>query len=570
MKRGNFVFLPAVNKRQFLACSLAILSWPGFEISVRAQSLPATYDLRSVLVVPGETASWVAAVQDQGQFNDCWTFATATAIDSNLLMNGYFGASVSTPPTIQISSWHLSTANGFPESLVGPNYGENGEYGWGGFEYQALGYMTRGSGAWAIPAVPPSAANHIGTMGGGVVLNSANPANAYPAIFDSSTPANIGYLIPPAQQAVAFQARAVVMLDQGFSNNVALPAPTTPGGYEYDFTQGAADPQVARVKAAMQQYGAVTTSMNADYSYFSFADKGDSTYTVNYVNPGQNPYNTDHEVTIIGWDDNYTVPGSSTPGAWIVQNSWGKNYWTGTDRPNDGTFYVSYNDASIGRTGVSAFQMEATGNYGQTVLQNELGPMGYAYNYADGSAPMGMAAGHYHTVASVLTPHENGMLIALGVATQVANVGLTLEIFGDWGAGGPTDLLLTQNFTLDEIGYQLLDLSSAIALLSENEIVIKLTYSEVGAASIVIGGSGLNGYLDVPEGLSYFYDIADSTWKDYADVTYEADEGFTDASGGIVFLKGVTAVPEPSAWALLVLGGIMLTCAVQRKIAGRA
>ncbi len=45
-----------------------------------------------IFAVPGPAASsWVAAVQNQSLMGDCWTFASATAIDSNLLKNGYFG-----------------------------------------------------------------------------------------------------------------------------------------------------------------------------------------------------------------------------------------------------------------------------------------------------------------------------------------------------------------------------------------------------------------------------------------------------------------------------------------------
>jgi hypothetical protein len=525
----------------------------------QAQALPTTYDLRSV-----SGSSWVSDIQDQGQFGDCWTFASATAINSNLIMNGYLSTAAS-PPPIEISSWHLSTANGQPESLIGPNYsGPGGNYDWGGFEYQALGYATRGSGQWAIPGAPSPTSDYLSTMGGGVVLNSANPLNPYPAILDSSTPANIGAYVPPAQQTVAYQTRQVVMFQQGFSNNVALPSPITPGGDTYDFTQGAADPQVQAVKNGILQYGAVTTSMNADYSYFSFVSNGGSsdTYTVNYVNPGKNPYNTDHEVTIIGWDDNYTVPGSSTPGAWIVQNSWGKKYWTGPEEnKNNGTFYASYNDASIGRTGVAAFVMENTGDYGQTVLQNELGPLGYSNNYLDGQGPLGMAQAHAKTVASVLTPGEDGLLMALGVATQVAGTSLTVQIYGDWGVDGPENLLTLQNFTLDGVGYQLLDLSDFITLTDGDSIIVELIYGDFDSAAVVIGNDGLGAdYLDVADGLSYYYDEGTGTWKDFANETYEAYSGSTDSSGGILFLKGITAaaVPEPGTYALLLLGGALL------------
>ena len=528
-----------------------------------------SYDLRSVLTGNG-TTSWVPDIQDQGIFSDCWTFASATAMNSNLLMGGIL-PQVSTPPPIQISSWHLSTTNGAPEALVGPNYGGNSNASWGGFEYQALGYATRGQGQWAIPGVSPSSTTHITTMGGGPVLDSQNSQNPFPSVLQNNSPANIGYLIPPASQTPAYAVTSVTMYDQGFSNNVALPSPITPGGSNYNFNLGAADPQVAAIKQALLSKGALTTSMNAqNYSDFNYVANGNGTYTVNYFNPSQNPNNTDHEVTIIGWDDNYSMTNpttnATTTGAWIVQNSWGKSYWTSNDAyPNDGTFHASYNDAAIGRSGVTSFELAPTGNYAPTVLQNELGPMSYANNYSAGQGPLGMAQRNETKGASILQPSSDGQLIALGLATQFAGAEVTVNIYDDW-INGPANLLATDTFLLKGIGYQLNDLTTPLNLLSGNSIVIELVYNTPGAVPVVIGGTGLNGYLNVPDGLSYYWDETTSTWKDFSRVGFTAYSGSPDITGGILFVKGLTAVPEPGTGLLLTFSGSILL--LRRK--GRA
>ena len=55
----------------------------------------------------------------------------------------------------------------------------------------------------------------------------------------------------------------------------------------------------------------------------------------------------DHQITIIGWDDNYAVTNfneeyrPSTPGAYIVLNSWGENFG------DNGVYYISYEDCFI-------------------------------------------------------------------------------------------------------------------------------------------------------------------------------------------------------------------------------
>lgn len=523
--------------------------------------LPTSYDLRSV-DVGGSTVSWISDIQDQGVFSDCWSFASAEAINSNLLMNNMLGAPAVTPPPIQVSSWHLSTANGAPESVIGPNYGPNSNTEWGGFEYQAMGYVTRGQGSWNIPGVPSPTSDYITQMGGGVVLNSQNPLNNFPASLESTYPANLTNpnVIPPAEQTVAFQTRTVTFLQQGFSTNVALPTPTS--GDHYNFDLGAADPQVQAVKNAITASGAVTTTMKADYNYFSYSatTNAQGNYTVTYINPGdtQNTGNSAHEVTIIGWDDTHVITdpttGATTTGAWLVQNSWGTTNWTNPNvaDKNDGTFWASYNDPIIGRVGVASFTMGSTAGYSQKVIQNEVGPLSYASNYVAANNPLGMAQDSHKTVASILTPTDAGVLTALGLASQAATT-VHITIYGGWANGPTGTALLTQDFTFNSIGYQLVDLSQTVDLLSGQPIVIELTYGVTGAAPIVIGGDDVNGYLTVTDGLSYY--LGDGgVWGDLADMVYEGYSGTADSDGGILFLKGYTAVPEPTTVGLVALG----------------
>lgn len=87
---------------------------------------------------------------------DCWTFASATALDSNLIKQGLLQTSTQAPDIV-ISSWHLSTFNGQQETTAyhtgNPNTTEWAQ--WGGFYWQSMSYLTRGFGSWAIPGAPP-------------------------------------------------------------------------------------------------------------------------------------------------------------------------------------------------------------------------------------------------------------------------------------------------------------------------------------------------------------------------------------------------------------------------------
>jgi len=549
----------------------------------QAQSAPSAFDLRSV-TVGSSTQAWVPTIQNQGTAEDCWTFATATAIESNLLMNGLLAAS-STPPAMQISSWHLSTHNGAADQLLAVDAFSNANSNWGGEMYQSLGYLTRGSGAWQIPNAPhgADADKFIQVMSGGPVLVSQDPLNVFPESIatwspqsptnPNGYPPNLSPLIPPPNQPAAFKVTAMTLYQQGFSNNVALPAVSgnvTIDGTNYDtyiFNQGTSDPQVAVIKSAMQASGAVTTYMNTNGDFHAIT--GSTVNTINYFNNTTATAYSDHAVTIIGWDDNYTMvdpkTSISSTGAWLVQNSWGT-----TDFHNsDGTFWASYNDAVIGRSGVTTIQLDSMANYSQTVIQNELGPMDYSGNYEAvyGGAPpgigavTGMATSKDSVAASILTPTENGSLIALGLGTQISGVQVEVEIYDSW-SGGPANLLSQQTFLLNGIGYQQVNLTQTISLTAMDSFVVQLSYMDPltglgieDALPITIGGSGINGYADVTSGLSYTFD--GTAWTDLASRTFTG--GSPEMHGGILFVKGITAIPEPSTWLLLlVVSGVLV------------
>jgi C1A family cysteine protease len=541
-----------------------------------AQPLPPSFDLRSV---NGGSQAWVSAIQDQGDAEDCWTFASATAMDSNLLKSGIFPSSP-TPPPISISSWHLSTNNGAPDQLPAIEAFSANNSNWGGNMYQTLGYVTRGTGQWHIPNASheqvASGPRYQQTMGGGPVLDSQNPLNPFPVSIANSGeyPAYLGPLVPPAGQTIPYRITAMAFYDQGFSNNVPLPQSTgnvTIQGSTYaayTFDQGAADPQVAAIKNAMLSNGAVTTYMNADGDFHTV--QGSPTNTIHYFNGKNATAYSDHSVTIIGWDDTYTMTDPKTnataTGAWLVQNSWGSTTWNNSD----GTFWASYNDAVIGRSGVSTFVLADNSPYSTTVIQNELGPMDYSGNYyatvtgppAGIGSVTGMAVRQENRAAGILTPAADGELLALGVVTQMADVLLNVEIYDSWN-NGPGIFLGGGNFTLGDIGYFQLDLPQSLGLGASDEIVVQLTYLDpnslaavAGAMPVTIGGSGLNGYTDVTEGLSYYWD--GTAWVDYASVHFEGYyDGTPNIDGGILFLKGITAVPEPSTILLAAFGTIV-------------
>lgn len=549
-----------------------------------AAQIPRHYDLRHVATRSGDVA-WVSSIQNQGVAEDCWSFASATAMNSNLLMQGLI-PTAHVAPSPAVSSWHLSTANGNPNQLD-PAQAFSGRSSvtkgtnWGGFEYQALGYVTRGSGEWTIPSSYTLAAwsPNVTTFGGGPVLVQGDE-NAFPSgistyegpIADFS-PSPLTTLLPVVDQPTAWRVTNVSILDQGFSNNVHLPTVSGSvaiGGqqyFTYRFDQGANDPQVRAVKGAILAHGAVTTYMNAQYDAFTASGTSGTTVTVDYVNPYAAPGNSDHSVTIIGWDDDRAITSvnGATTGAWLVQNSWGTDGMGDVAGTTDGTFWASYDDAVIGRSGVASYRLESMAGWSQNVLQNELGPMAYAANFEviAGAAydqvgwigsPTGMGTVDASTVMSILNPGSTEVLAGLGLSTQVAGVDVLASIY-DWNATTRSfgSLLRQATFSSDSIGFFLGDLP-ATTLLGERSYAVVLAYSQNGspltrAAGVTIGFSGINGFADaasnvVDPGLSYYYDTGAGEWVDMNTIRHVSMSG-PNAHGGVLFLKGyLSSVPE--------------------------
>lgn len=124
------------------------------------------------------------------------------------------------------------------------------------------------------------------------------------------------------------------------------------------------------VKKQVAESGAVVVSFNASSSYY------DRTAT-NYYCP--KPDGTNHDVVIVGWDDDYsrenfagTGATPSKDGAWIIKNSWG------TDVGEDGYGYISYEDKSI--CDFTAYDVESAEEYDYNYQYD--GAAGEAYEIA--------------------------------------------------------------------------------------------------------------------------------------------------------------------------------------------
>jgi C1A family cysteine protease len=93
------------------------------------------------------------------------------------------------------------------------------------------------------------------------------------------------------------------------------------------------------MKQAIKKYGPMVSAFYIDsaHMYSGFV----------YCNPYWY-YGSNHEILIVGWDDNKVWPdGSGNIGAWIVKNSWGADWGL------SGYFYICYGSGGIGDDSLS-------------------------------------------------------------------------------------------------------------------------------------------------------------------------------------------------------------------------
>lgn len=191
------------------------------------------------------------------------------------------------------------------------------------------------------------------------------------------------------------------------------------------------------VKRAILDYGAVTLGFYADksiqFSNESMLENGRSGYdTSNKSYYRSDMTSSNHEVLIVGWDDNFNKFNASngftpkSPGAWICRNSWGKDFG------DNGYFYISYEDSSIDNVMVS-FDAESASNY-ENIYQYDGNFTGAAYYKKNSDGSKGDISNTFKgKAANVFTAKANQtggeILKAVSFISYEANGKYTINIY---------------------------------------------------------------------------------------------------------------------------------------------
>lgn len=232
-------------------------------------------------------------IKNQLSTNTCWAFAGLAGLESNLAIQDYLnGRAVK---VYDFSERHLEYAvtRGFKNGKIN-EMGYNRSLNTGGNSYMLMNYLTNGMGAIDESQMPfenNSNTIDINEIQNKVVKTKVNDIIQFPSY--SST-----------EDTTAIK---------------------------------------QQIKDHIQTKGGVMAGIYGAHIYSDYYNN--STGAIYCDNKSKCPIN--HEVLIIGWDDNYSVNNfvskhrPKNPGAWIVKNSWGNSIG------DKGYMYVSYEDVNI-------------------------------------------------------------------------------------------------------------------------------------------------------------------------------------------------------------------------------
>ncbi|MBR4451590.1 MAG: hypothetical protein IKS39_07140 [Clostridia bacterium] len=267
--------------------------------------------------------------------------------------------------------------------------------------------------------------------------------------------------------------------------------------------------------------------------------------------------NTNHEVEIVGWDDNYSKNNfkvkPKNDGAWLIKNSWGTE---GEGTGDKGYFWVSYYDGSLEFIGYSATKNRYFDEYSYT------GVIGKGSMVIDEQAYRGSISNNGISIANVYKFNKEEKISSVSVINYGGeNILARIRICKHEPNKKSNSItngaaLIDEFHVIENPGYHIFKLNDGLKVKKDEQYVVAVTYYGATKENPLVipteeqynGSLHNGGYFAVfnhGKGQSYYKytdDITGSQWIDSSDnygnfyinvLTVPADFVFSDVKVSI-------------------------------------
>ena len=245
------------------------------------------------------------------------------------------------------------------------------------------------------------------------------------------------------------------------------------------------------IKTLIKKYGAVT---HAVYTTYGVAKYG----TCAWYNPVSN--GTNHQITIIGWDDNYSRDNfqgnmavnngkPSSNGAWYCMNSWGPN---ATYCDSNGGFWLSYEDKTFTSSTLyaTAFDVAAAGSsdfYGHNYVSASASSLISRQNYTAAGTPCGIS----YTASGLSNSTGFEQVKAVGFNTYKSDT--SWKIRGYKGENAANGILVSeQTVTIPYIGFHTVELATPFKVKEGEKFYVEIEPVSAYYIEYAYAGSSIN------------------------------------------------------------------------------
>ena len=212
------------------------------------------------------------------------------------------------------------------------------------------------------------------------------------------------------------------------------------------FTPNLEIPNGTQLKLAIMKYGSIDVSFHGQSTFDEVNPYYNPETHAQYVD---NPEAPNHDVSIVGWDDNYnasnfliTPPGN---GAWIVKNSYG------TEWGDNGYLYVSYYDKTL-------MNSKDVSNYATSIIIENTEPYNKNYQHSFMWGTEFKSGNQNVSYMNVFEALDNDLIAAVGTYFKQEGMNYTVEIYVN------DKLKLTQTGVSPYFGYHTIKLNKYIPI----------------------------------------------------------------------------------------------------------